>query len=208
MVRAISLTTADGSLLKEFHQRVPLLQLIFIFVPLSLILKKMTRGMCPILSSPPPKLSLSFPKKGTQTQCIFIFLKCFLVSFKMYSRDQVSSPDFHIMTPSSFQKRLHLMEDDGRSGIFRLKLETVIFMFSPKEQLIRNFLTTPLKRKLEPRARHPETSVCLPNISCAGHTEKCSLLGALCSDSPSHLVALVPRSGKHLRRVLCSKLGC
>lgn len=97
MVQAASYTAADGSSLKEFHQRVPLLQLIFILVPLSLILKKMTLGECaqpplPYLAHPYSFLCPSL--RGPQTQRIFIFLKGFIVSFTTYSRDQVSSPEF------------------------------------------------------------------------------------------------------------------
>lgn len=60
------------------------------------------RGMRPTPSSllcSSPQLSLSFRKRGIQTQCIFIFLKGFIVSFKTYSRDQVSSPEFSHYNP-------------------------------------------------------------------------------------------------------------
>lgn len=66
--------------LQESDQGVLLLQLIFILISSSLILKKMTSEgftQSPLLSSfLPLQLSLSFPMKRTQTQCIFIILHC------------------------------------------------------------------------------------------------------------------------------------
>lgn len=74
-----------------------------------LILKKMTLGECaqplflPCSSS--LQLSLSFPKRGTQTQCIFLlFLKGFIVSFKTYSETRWVHQNSHITTLPAFRK--------------------------------------------------------------------------------------------------------
>lgn len=81
--------------------------------------------------------------------------------FKMYRRDQVNSLEFCITMPSSFEKRLSLIYDEGRDWIFHLKLETMIFMFSPKEQILKKFPITTLKKNLKPRA---ETCVYLKHL--------------------------------------------
>ena len=102
MAQTTSRTAADGSSLKEFHQSPTSSADLYTRSSFSHSQENDFRGMCPTPSSLPcssPQLSLSFCKRGIQTQCIFIFLKGFIVSFKTYSRDQVSSSEFSHYNP-------------------------------------------------------------------------------------------------------------
>lgn len=94
MAQAPSSPAADMSSLKESHQGVPLLQLIFRFGSTSYFPKKMTWGELAQLHPPSHRSSFPCPtlqlSLRTQTQCIFIFLKDFLVSFNTHSRHQAS----------------------------------------------------------------------------------------------------------------------
>lgn len=95
------------SSLQESDQGVLLLQLIFILISSSLMLKKMTSegfAQSPLLSSfLPLQLSLSFRMKENSNLMQFYFLPLyFLISFKTYSRDLVNSLESCIIIPSSF----------------------------------------------------------------------------------------------------------
>ena len=106
MAQATSRTAADGSSLKEFHQRVPLLQLIFILIPFSLILKKMTSGECaqpplPYFAHPHSFLCPS-AREGFKPSAFSFSWRASLYHLKPTPETRWVHQNSHIKTPSNF----------------------------------------------------------------------------------------------------------